>query len=321
MSFAAHLRGRRGRVTALVTGSACAALTAGLVLGGCGSSSSASTSQSQNAQTRQILITVKRGDITRTVSGSLKITSVGSKPQAKVTITGDGATNVATGQTVTAMVGGFGRGNGQGGSAPSGMPSPGSSGLPQAGNGQEGGMPPQGNQEGGMPAQGNGEQGGMPPQDGAMPSASAGQGMPGQQGGQNGFGGGIDGFGRGGTKGKVTSTSKASDGTVTATVRLSKLPTGAKAGSTGFAAISVDVLASDVLVLPTRAITTRDGSSSVQVLVNGDTETRTITTGKSGSGMTEVTSGLKAGDNVVYLISFPTFRGGSSGAQTPGAAE
>jgi hypothetical protein len=308
MSVAAHLRGRRKRVTVLVTGLACAALPAGLLLAGCGSSSSAATNQSQTAQTRQVLITVKRAEITKTVSGSLKITTSGSKPQAKVTVTGDSATDVAAGQTVTAMVGGFGPGNGSGGSVPSGMPSPGSSGMPAPGNGQEGGMPPQG----------SGQEGGTPPQGGAMPSAGAGQAGTGQ----NGAGPGMGGFGagRGGTKGKVISTSTASDGTVTAVVRLSKMPSGAKVGSSGFASISVDVLASDVLVLPTRAIATRDGASTVQVLVNGDTVTRTIETGESGGGMTEVTSGLKAGDNVVYVISFPTVQGGSV-AQTPGAAE
>ena len=61
--------------------------------------------------------------------------------------------------------------------------------------------------------------------------------------------------------------------------------------------------------VPTLAITTSNGASTVTVSKNGSTESRTVTTGLTSGGMTEITSGLQAGEQVV--ISFPTFGGGN----------
>lgn len=305
MNVAAHLKGRPRRLTALTVGLACLAVPAAAILAGCGSSSSAS-SQSQTPQTRQIMVAVASGNITKTVSGTLKITSSGSKPTAKVTITGDGATEVAAGEAVTAMTGTFpgarsGTNGASSGTQPSGVPSPGA--------GQGSGASPGSGQQGNVPQ--NGE--------GTMPSPGAGQGY-GQSGGVAGGGtaqqgGGLQSGGlgarRGGTKGIVVSTSTAANGSVTAVVRLQKMPSGAKVGSSGFATITIDVVAKNVLVVPTRAITTKNGTSTVQVLVNGNPKTVTITTGKSGNGMTEVVSGLQKGDNIVYELSFPGFQNGA----------
>jgi multidrug efflux pump subunit AcrA (membrane-fusion protein) len=62
--------------------------------------------------------------------------------------------------------------------------------------------------------------------------------------------------------------------------------------------------AANVIVIPQRTITEKDGIKTVEVLVDErkqTTETRTITTGLVGDGgLVEVTSGLAAGERVVF---------------------
>ncbi len=55
----------------------------------------------------------------------------------------------------------------------------------------------------------------------------------------------------------------------------------------------------NVLAVPSRAIKRRGEDQTVDVLVNGKTETRVIQTGTSDTTNTEITSGLKAGELVV----------------------
>ena len=64
------------------------------------------------------------------------------------------------------------------------------------------------------------------------------------------------------------------------------------------------MLAEDVILIPTAAIEGSGSSASVQVLANGKTETRTISTGRQSGAQTEVVSGLSEGENVVYMQSF-----------------
>ena len=75
----------------------------------------------------------------------------------------------------------------------------------------------------------------------------------------------------------------------------------------------------DVLQVPTRAVSTDDTGSSVTVSTDGSadgaTETRSVTIGLTASGMTEITSGLKAGEQVV--ISFPGRAVGNAAAGAP----
>ena len=59
--------------------------------------------------------------------------------------------------------------------------------------------------------------------------------------------------------------------------------------------------ATNVLLVPTQAITSQGGQTTVQVLVNGVAETREVQTGISNSSYTEITSGLSEGE--VVLIS------------------
>ena len=158
---------------------------------------------------------------------------------------------------------------------------------------------------------------GMPvPQGSGMP-VPQGSGMPMPQGGQGGFPGGFGQGDRGGTPGTVTDVEVNADGTAAATISVDELPSGVKTKSTGFARIAVEVLAEDVILVPTAAIEGSGGSASVQVLANGKTETRTISTGRQSGAQTEVVSGLSEGESVVYMQSFQGGPGGSGRSGMP----
>ena len=59
----------------------------------------------------------------------------------------------------------------------------------------------------------------------------------------------------------------------------------------------------DVLIVPTRAISRQGQNSTVQVMTGATTETRTIKTGISDSSNTAVTEGLNEGEQVTYTTS------------------
>jgi multidrug efflux pump subunit AcrA (membrane-fusion protein) len=71
----------------------------------------------------------------------------------------------------------------------------------------------------------------------------------------------------------------------------------------------------DVIQVPTRAVSTQNGKSVVTVAttgkLGGPTEARVVTTGVTAGGQTEITSGLKAGEQVVITI--PAAFGGGAG--------
>jgi macrolide-specific efflux system membrane fusion protein len=59
----------------------------------------------------------------------------------------------------------------------------------------------------------------------------------------------------------------------------------------------------DVLTVPTNAITTTDGVSTVTVVADdGSEETRTVTLGDSSGELTEITDGLSEGENVKVTV-------------------
>ena len=153
------------------------------------------------------------------------------------------------------------------------------------------------------------------PQAGGAPFPQGGQsGAPFPQGGQGGFRGGFGPGGeRGGAAGTVTAVQMDADGTATATISVAKLPSGATTDSTGFARIETEVLASNVILIPTAAIKGSGSTATVQVVSGGKTETRTITVGQQSGALSEVVSGLNEGENVVYTQSFRGFRGGNGG--------
>ena len=226
---------------------------------GCGGSGSSDTPAAGATPTAiQVMATATRGDLTQSAAGMAKMTKVGGTLVAVATVDAQNAPAVAKGQSATVF---FMRGGN--------FPQDGQSGMPQAG---QSGMPqPQGS---GMP---QAAPSGMPaPGASGMPQGGA-SGAPFPQGGQGGFPGGAG--DRGGTAGTVTAVKTNSDGTASATISLDKLPSGAKAGSSGFARIEVKVLASDVILIPTAAIKGSGDSATVQVVANGKTETRTISRG------------------------------------------
>ncbi len=89
--------------------------------------------------------------------------------------------------------------------------------------------------------------------------------------------------------------------TYNAVVSFDDLPAGVKPGMT--ANVSVVVASRDnVVSVPSAAISTVGGVSSVKVRTNGVDETRTVVTGLKGDGTTEITSGLSAGEQVVMSV-------------------
>ena len=279
-----------------------AAATLAAVLAGCGGSDSSgqpAAGATAMPTAIQVMATAQRGDLTESVMGSATVKTVDGEDVVVATIDAQNAGSVAGGQTATVffMRGGQGR-MPQG--APSGMPVPqgGASGMPIP-EGAPSGMP--------MP---EGGASGMP--------APQGSGMPVPQGGQGGFPGGPGQGDRGGTQGTVTAVEVNADGTAAATISVDELPSGVTTRSTGFARIAVEVLADDVILIPTAAIESSGSSASVQVLANGKTETRTISTGRQSGAQTEVVSGLSEGENVVYMQSFQVpGGGGQSGMPFP----
>ncbi len=93
-------------------------------------------------------------------------------------------------------------------------------------------------------------------------------------------------------------------------------------GATVSAAIATEAK-SDVLQVPTRAISTQSGSPVVTVAttgkVGGPTSVRKVTTGITAGGETEITSGLTKGEDVVLTV--PSFGGaGTRGTRGTGGA-
>jgi hypothetical protein len=77
--------------------------------------------------------------------------------------------------------------------------------------------------------------------------------------------------------------------------------------------------ANNALLVPTGAIVTQGGKTTVQVLVNGVAESREVQTGISNSSYTVITSGLTEGDQV--LVSNTTSSSSSSSSSSSGAQQ
>ena len=81
----------------------------------------------------------------------------------------------------------------------------------------------------------------------------------------------------------------------------------------------------DVIMIPTGAVKTQNGQSYVEVLQNGVPQKVDVQTGDTNGTDTEITSGVKVGDNVVTQTiaagaktTTTTTTGGSSGIRIPG---
>jgi multidrug efflux pump subunit AcrA (membrane-fusion protein) len=163
-----------------------------------------------------------------------------------------------------------------------------------------------------------------------------------------GFGGGGTGSGRTGsgttgsgttgsgtTGSRATGTGASATGTVTSVSKVATASSGVAgypvvisfnadanafyAGATVTGAIATDAK-DNVIQVPTRAISTVNGKSTVTVATNGtlggSTETRAVVTGITAGGQTEITSGLKVGEKVVITI--PSIFAGAGGRTSTG---
>ena len=71
------------------------------------------------------------------------------------------------------------------------------------------------------------------------------------------------------------------------------------------ASVSVDIAyaeLADAISVPSRAVTTTNGASTVEVQTDAGTTTREVETGLTVDAMTEITSGLSAGESVVLTM-------------------
>ena len=89
--------------------------------------------------------------------------------------------------------------------------------------------------------------------------------------------------------------------TYNAVVSFDSVPDGVKPGMTANVAV-IAAGRDNVVSVPSAAISTAGGVSTVKVRTNGADETRTVVTGLKGDGTTEITSGLEAGEQVVMSV-------------------
>jgi len=234
------------------------------------------------------MVTVKRGNLLATLTGKLTLTVAAGKATGSATFTGDGASQVAAGQTVTLVFmgqGGGGQGSAQGSARPSAAPS----------------------------AQGQGTG------SGSVPSGGAPSGGPSSMPGTGTQGAAPGGFSGKTAKGTVSSVQHSSDSSATVQITIAKLPTGVTAKSVGMATIDAGVLARNVLIISTAAIKGSGGNATVRVVAGGQTTTKKVVVGKQNQTESEIVSGLSAGDNVVYERTMGGFSG-AAGGQPQGQA-
>jgi membrane fusion protein, macrolide-specific efflux system len=272
----------RGLILSVVLLAAAASV---VVAAGCGGSGGTPAASGQAAaRSMQVLTTVQRGDLVQSAMGSVKLVVSKGKTTVVATVAKQNAATVAAGQTAT-VVFFTPRTGAQGGQSGAPFPQSGQSGAPFPQGGQSGAPFPQGGQSGAP-----------------MPQAGP-SGAPFPQGAPGGFGGALRGRG---TPGMVKSVKLNADGSATAIITLKKLPASATAKSIGFASIQTQVLASNVIVIPTAAIKGSGASATVQVLAGGKTSTRAVVVGKQAGAQSEIVSGLAVGENIIWTRSFPS---------------
>jgi len=103
------------------------------------------------------------------------------------------------------------------------------------------------------------------------------------------------------------------------TILVTGIPSGVqlREGMSATATIT-NQLATDVLLVPTRAISNSSTNPTVTVMVNGAPEVRAVTVGQSNDEYTEIVSGLNAGDEVVVTSTSSTSSSSSSSSSSQG---
>lgn len=116
---------------------------------------------------------------------------------------------------------------------------------------------------------------------------------------------------------QIAQTSTTSNNVITysTTIALESQPDGVKSGMSANAQVTVDSK-SDVLEVPSVAVTNAGRRSTVQKVVKGKNQTTVVEVGLKGDTATEVTSGLSQGDVVAIVTSRST--GTGTGGSTPG---
>jgi macrolide-specific efflux system membrane fusion protein len=93
---------------------------------------------------------------------------------------------------------------------------------------------------------------------------------------------------------------------------LTQPPAGLRPGQSASVSITV-ARADDALAVPSAAVRTVGGTSTVTVLTNGQEESRTIQVGVRSESLVQVTSGLSDGDQVVLALPSTTGTGNTGG--------
>jgi membrane fusion protein, macrolide-specific efflux system len=112
----------------------------------------------------------------------------------------------------------------------------------------------------------------------------------------------------------VVATSTSGVASFPVTVAVTGRPSGLYPGATADLQIVYRQL-TDVLVVPTLAISRSGGTATVLVESGGERTTRQITTGPSSGGMTQVVSGLREGEQVLVPVAQNTNRGTGTGGR------
>jgi multidrug efflux pump subunit AcrA (membrane-fusion protein) len=119
-----------------------------------------------------------------------------------------------------------------------------------------------------------------------------------------------------GTVASIGLTADTSSGVATfpVVIDVTGTPSGLYAGASASVTITYHQLAG-VLAVPAAAVLPGPGGkAAVHVIVNGHQVTKTVTTGPTVNGLTQITSGLTAGERVVVnLVNISPGRGGGQG--------
>lgn len=122
-----------------------------------------------------------------------------------------------------------------------------------------------------------------------------------------------------GTVASIDPTATTSNSVVTygVVVKLTSLPKGIKIGQTTTVVVTI-ASKTNVLAVPSAAVTTVGGLSFVQVIANG-AQTRTqVQVGLVGDSLTEITSGLNEGDTVALPAATSSSTSNNPFANLPG---
>jgi multidrug efflux pump subunit AcrA (membrane-fusion protein) len=123
-------------------------------------------------------------------------------------------------------------------------------------------------------------------------------------------------FGTVSSLGIVASTSTTGSATFPVVIDITGNPSGLYAGSSASVTIIVKKV-TGVLTVPTPAIVTENGKTVVHQIVGGKQVSTPVTTGTVYGALTEIKTGLKAGDQVVVALT--RFGGGGAGRTGGGA--